>query len=84
MPFVRALAWFVTGAIVTAAMAPAALAALAADGVASAVWMDSGTYRVNGSTLSITGNLGPGTWKRIWAPGQESSIETTLLNNDAE
>jgi hypothetical protein len=41
--------------------------------MASAVWMDSGTYRASGSTLSITGKLGPGTWKRVWAPGQESA-----------
>lgn len=40
--------------------------------MASLVWMDSGTYRVSGNTLSITGKLGPGTWKRVWAPGQGS------------
>jgi hypothetical protein len=41
--------------------------------MASAVWMDSGSYRVNGNSLSITGRLGPGTWKRVWAQGQSAS-----------
>jgi hypothetical protein len=40
--------------------------------MASPVWLDSGTYRVNGDALSITGKLGLGTWKRVWASGQES------------
>lgn len=39
----------------------------------SAVWLDAGTYRVTGNALSITGKLGPGTWKRVWAPGQTAS-----------
>jgi hypothetical protein len=38
--------------------------------MASAVWADSGTYRVNGDSLTITGKLGPGTWKRVWGPGK--------------
>jgi hypothetical protein len=42
--------------------------------MASAVWMDSGSYRVNGNSLSITGKLGPGTWKRVWAPGQGATV----------
>ncbi|MCC7463180.1 MAG: hypothetical protein IT480_12045 [Gammaproteobacteria bacterium] len=35
----------------------------------SAVWVDSGSYRVSGDELVITGKLGPGTWRRVWAPG---------------
>lgn len=44
--------------------------------MASAVWMDSGTYRITGNALSITGKLGPGTWKRVWVPGQTASTPT--------
>jgi hypothetical protein len=44
----------------------------------SAVWTDSGSYRVNGNSLTITGKLGPGTWKRVWAPDSgPSSVPAT-------
>ena len=33
---------------------------------------DRGTYRLNGSTWTVTGSLGPGTWMRIW-PAQSAS-----------
>jgi hypothetical protein len=36
----------------------------------SAVWVDSGSYRVSGEKLVITGKLGAGTWRRVWAPGE--------------
>lgn len=38
----------------------------------SLTWMDSGTYRLSGpDALVITGQLGPGTWKRVWSPGMK-------------
>lgn len=37
--------------------------------MSSAVWVDSGSYRVSGNKLVITGKLGPGTWRRVWSPG---------------
>lgn len=40
----------------------------------SLTWMDSGTYRTSGpDTPVVTGQLGPGTWKRVWAPGAKGS-----------
>ncbi|MGH8009846.1 MAG: hypothetical protein ACREQ3_22870 [Candidatus Binatia bacterium] len=40
----------------------------------SPVWVDSGTYKLsNPDTLVITGQLGPGTWNRVWAPATKSS-----------
>jgi hypothetical protein len=38
--------------------------------LASAVWVDSGTYRATDDRLVITGKLGPGTWRRIWRPAR--------------
>jgi hypothetical protein len=35
----------------------------------SPFWNDAGPYQLsNPDTLVITGQLGPGTWKRIWTP----------------
>jgi hypothetical protein len=40
----------------------------------SPVWIDSGTYRLTDSdTLVITGQLGPGTWKRAWVPARKDA-----------
>jgi hypothetical protein len=40
----------------------------------SLTWIDSGTYRISSpDTLVITGQLGPGTWKRVWTPGAKGS-----------
>jgi hypothetical protein len=47
----------------------------AANGQWSSQWergADRGTYRLNGSSWTVTGSLGPGTWTRIW-PGQSSA-----------
>ncbi|RJQ64670.1 MAG: hypothetical protein C4530_01710 [Desulfobacteraceae bacterium] len=39
-------------------------------------WMDSGPYKLsNADTLVITGQLGPGTWKRVWTPTKTGSKE---------
>jgi hypothetical protein len=43
--------------------------------MASAVWVDSGTYRLSGDTLVITGKLGPGTWRRIWVPAKSGASQ---------
>jgi hypothetical protein len=40
----------------------------------SPVWTDAGTYRLGGAdTLVITGQLGPGTWKRVWTSARKDS-----------
>lgn len=40
----------------------------------SLLWADSGTYSLsNDDTLVITGQLGPGTWKRVWKPTKTDS-----------
>lgn len=40
----------------------------------SATWTDSGPYVLrNADTLVITGQLGPGTWKRVWTPAKKGS-----------
>lgn len=37
--------------------------------IKSAFWQDGGTYRlIDANTWQATGKLGPGTWKRVWAP----------------
>jgi hypothetical protein len=42
----------------------------------SMVWADAGTYKLsNADTLVITGQLGPGTWKRVWTPTRTGSQE---------
>jgi hypothetical protein len=39
----------------------------------SLVWIDEGTYQlVEPGTWRVTGRLGPGTWTRVWAPGQSA------------
>lgn len=40
----------------------------------SPFWSDAGPYKLsNADTLVITGQLGPGTWRRVWVP-----VKTTL------
>jgi hypothetical protein len=40
----------------------------------SLFWNDAGPYKLsNSDTLVITGQLGPGTWKRIWTPTKTDS-----------
>jgi hypothetical protein len=40
----------------------------------SVFWADTGTYQLNDAeTWTITGQLGPGTWKRVWSPASGRS-----------
>ena len=40
----------------------------------SPIWTDAGTYTIGtADTLVITGQLGPGTWKRVWSPANRGS-----------
>jgi hypothetical protein len=42
----------------------------------SPLWIDSGPYELsNVDTLVITGQLGPGTWRRVWIPTKTNSQE---------
>jgi hypothetical protein len=44
----------------------------------SAFWADQGTYQLSDAdTWVITGVLGPGTWKRVWAPGAPGGTMTS-------
>ena len=38
------------------------------------IWADAGTYKLNGTdTWQVTGRLGTGTWKRVWAPSKSAA-----------
>ena len=40
----------------------------------SPIWTDAGTYTIGtADTLVITGQLGPGTWTRVWSPANRGS-----------